>query len=132
MLNSMQIEGVVLKTWTYAGTPFVRLVNRPDPGIEGGDMLFIARLPGTVPIGLRPGDQVRLHGRFFNRRKEESDDFIGEIHAERVVLNARNQLRKPRASEASGNAANSATGLLSSGESAAAEYGPYELAEPAT
>jgi hypothetical protein len=48
MLNRMQIEGVVLKTWTYAGTPFARMVNRPDPGIDGGDILFIARLPATV------------------------------------------------------------------------------------
>ncbi|MBN1936768.1 MAG: hypothetical protein JW934_19055 [Anaerolineae bacterium] len=119
MLNSMLIEGVVLKTWTYAGTPFLRLVNRPDPGIDGGDMLVIARLPGTVPIGLRPGDQVRLHGRFFNRRKEEgSDDYVGEIHAERVVLVARNQLRKPRAN-------GDRTG--SSDENTATEY---ELAEP--
>jgi len=95
MLNSMQIEGVVLKTWNYAGTPFARLVNRPDPGVEGGDMLFIARLPGNVPVGIRAGDHLRLHGRFFNRRKaEESDDFIGEIHANQVVLIARNQLRK--------------------------------------
>ena len=37
-----------------------------------------------------------MHGRFYNRRKEESDDFIGEIHAEQVILVARNQLRKPR------------------------------------
>jgi hypothetical protein len=29
MLNRMQIEGVVLKSWTYAGTPFARMVNRP-------------------------------------------------------------------------------------------------------
>jgi hypothetical protein len=97
----MQIEGVVLKSWTYAGTPFARLVNRPDPGIDGGDIVLIARLPATVPMSLKAGDQVRLHGRFFNRRKEESDDFIGEIHAEKVILIARNQLRKPRASSAS-------------------------------
>ena len=96
MLNRMQIEGVVLKTWTYAGTPFARMVSRPDPGIDGGDILFIARLPATVPMGLRAGDQLRMHGRFFNRRKEESDDFIGEIHAEQVILIARSQLRKPR------------------------------------
>ena len=102
MLNRMQIEGVVLKTWTYAGTPFARMVNRPDPGIDGGDILFIARLPATVPMGLKPGDQLRMHGRFFNRRKEGSDDFIGEIHAEQVVLIARNQLRRPRASSANG------------------------------
>ncbi len=121
MLNSMLIEGVVLKTWTYAGTPFLRLVNRPDPGVEGGDMLFIARLPGTVPMGLRPGDQVRLHGRFFNRRKDESaDEFIGEIHAERVVLVARNQLRKPRAG---------GDGTGGANENAAIEYNSYNLAE---
>jgi hypothetical protein len=101
MLNRMQIEGVVLKTWTYAGTPFARMVNRPDPGIDGGDILLIARLPATVPMGLKVGDQLRLHGRFFNRRKEEGDDFIGEIHAEKVILIARNQLRKPRANSAS-------------------------------
>jgi hypothetical protein len=59
-------------------------------------MLFIARLPAAVPMALRPGDQLRMHGRFYNRRKEESDDFIGEIHAEQVILVARNQLRKPR------------------------------------
>jgi len=96
MLNRMQIEGVVLKSWTYAGTPFARMVNRPDPGIDVSDMLFVARLPAAVPMALRPGDQLRMHGRFYNRRKEESDDFIGEIHAEQVILVARNQLRKPR------------------------------------
>ena len=97
MLNSMQIEGVVLKAWTYAGTPFARLVNRPDPGVDGGDMLFIARLPGNVPIGVKAGDQLRLHGRFFNRRKsEDGDDYIGEIHATTVVRIARNQLRRAR------------------------------------
>jgi len=96
MLNRMQIEGVVLKSWTYAGTPFARMVNRPDPGIDVGDMLFIARLPAAVPMALRPGDQLRMHGRFYNRRKQESDDFIGEIHAEQVILVARNQLRRPR------------------------------------
>jgi hypothetical protein len=101
VLNRMQIEGVVLKTWTYAGTPFARLVNRPDPGIDGGDMVLIARLPATVPMSLKTGDQVRLHGRFYNRRKEEGDDFIGEIHAEKAILIARNQLRKPRANSAS-------------------------------
>ena len=101
MLNRMQIEGVVLKSWTYAGTPFARMVNRPDPGIDVGDMLFIARLPATVPMALRPGDQLRMHGRFYNRRKEESDDFIGEIHAEQVILVARNQLRKPRSDNSS-------------------------------
>ncbi|MBN1936699.1 MAG: hypothetical protein JW934_18710 [Anaerolineae bacterium] len=97
MLNRMQIEGVVLKTWTYANTSFAQLVNRPDPGIEGGDMLFIARMPSLMPSGIRRGDQLRMHGRFFNRRKEEGgDDFIGEIHAEQVVLVARDQLREPR------------------------------------
>lgn len=115
MLNSMQIEGIVLKTWTYAGTPFARLINRPDPGIESVDMLFIARLPGTVPMGLRAGDQVRLHGRFFNRRKEESgDDYVGEIHAERVVLIARNQLRKPGQGREAGNTAGDSYDLAES------------------
>ena len=74
MLNRMQIEGVVLKTWTYAGNPFARMVNRPDPGIDQGDILFIAKLPATVPMGLRPGDLLRMHGRFFNRRKDDGDD----------------------------------------------------------
>lgn len=97
MLNRMQIEGVVLKTWTYANTSFAQLVNRPDPGIEGGDLLFIARMPSLMPSGIRRGDQLRMHGRFFNRRKEEgSDDLIGEIHAEQVVLVARDQLRAAR------------------------------------
>ena len=113
MLNRMQIEGVVLKSWTYAGTPFARMVNRPDPGIDSGDMLFIARLPATGPMALRPGDQLRMHGRFYNRRKEESDDFIGEIHAEQVILVARNQLRKPRSNSVS------------------AESEPHKLAEAA-
>ncbi len=48
MLNRMQIEGVVLKSWTYAGTPFARMVNRTDPGVDGGDILFIARLPAKM------------------------------------------------------------------------------------
>ena len=96
MLNAIHIEGVVLKTWRYANASFAQLINRPDPGVGGGDMLFIARLPAAVPMALRPGDQLRMHGRFYNRRKEESDDFIGEIHAEQVILVARNQLRKPR------------------------------------
>jgi hypothetical protein len=104
MLNRMQIEGVVLKTWTYAGTPFARMVSRPDPGIDGGDILLIARLPATVPMGLKQGDLLRMHGRFYNRRKEEGDDFIGEIHAEKVILIAHNQLRKPRANGANSSA----------------------------
>ena len=103
MLNRMQIEGVVLKTWKYAGTPFARLVNRPDPGMEREDMLFIVRFPANVPVSIRAGDQLRMHGRFYNRRKDDSDDFIGEIHAEQVVLVARNQLRKPRDHSAGGN-----------------------------
>lgn len=102
MLNRIQIEGVVLKTWTYGGTPFARMVSRPDPGIEGGDTLFIARLPATVPMSLKAGDQLRMHGRFYNRRKDESDDFVGEIHAEQVILIARNQLRRRRANGADG------------------------------
>ena len=52
-------------------------------------------------MALRPGDQLRMHGRFYNRRKEESDDFIGEIHAEQVILVGRNQLRKPRSNNGS-------------------------------
>ena len=35
-----------------------------------------------------------MHGRFFNRRREDTGEHIGEIHAERVVLIARNQLRE--------------------------------------
>ena len=96
MLNAIHIEGVVLKTWRYANTPFAQLINRPDPGVGGGDMLFIARLPATA-MGIKAGDQLRLQGQFFNRRKDEhSDDYIGEIHAGNVVLVARNQLREPR------------------------------------
>ena len=100
MLNRMQIEGVVLKTWKYASTPFARLVNRPDPGLNQEDILFIARLPATVPMALAPGDQLRMHGRFYNRREADSDGFIGEIHAEQVVLVARNQLRRARGTDA--------------------------------
>ena len=102
MLNRMQIEGVVLKTWKYASTPFARLVNRPDPGLNQEDMLFIARLPATVPMAVGPGDQLRMHGRFYNRRQDDSEGFIGEIHAEQVVLIARNQLRRPRSTDDAG------------------------------
>ena len=96
MLNSIHIEGVVLKTWRYANTPFAQLINRPDPGVGSGDMLFIARLPATA-MGIEAGDQLRLQGKFFNRRKDEDgDEYVGEIHAEEVVRVARNQLREPR------------------------------------
>lgn len=97
MLNRIQIEGVVLKTWQYAGTPYARLVNRPDPGAGQSDMIFVAKLPANVPTSTRVGDLLRMHGRFFNRRRdEEADDYVGEVHAETVVLIARNQLRKSR------------------------------------
>ena len=96
MLNTIHIEGVVLKTWRYANTPFAQLVNRPDPGVGVGDMLFIARLPATA-MGIEAGDQLRLQGKFFNRRKDEdSDEYVGEIHADEVVRVARKQLRESR------------------------------------
>ena len=96
MLNAINIEGVVLKTWRYANTPFAQMINRPDPGVGGGDMLFITRLPATA-MGIKAGDQLRLQGQFFNRRKtEDGDEYVGEIHADTVVLVARNQLREPR------------------------------------
>jgi hypothetical protein len=85
-----------LPAWSAALTPASTAAT--------SDILLIARLPATVPMGLKAGDQLRLHGRFFNRRKEEGDDFIGEIHAEQVVLIARNQLRRPRANGADGSA----------------------------
>ncbi len=97
MLNRIQIEGVVLKTWQYAGTPYARLVNRPDPGVGQSDMIFVARLPANVPTSTKVGDLLRMHGRFYNRRRDENaDDYVGEVHAEAVILIARNQLRKSR------------------------------------
>ena len=98
MLNTIHIEGVVLKTWRYSNIPFAQLVNRPDPGVGVGDMLFIARLPATA-MGIEAGDQLRLQGKFFNRRKkEDGDEYVGEIHVDRVVRVARNQLHGPRKS----------------------------------
>ena len=96
MLNRMQIEGIVLKTWYYVGIPFAQLINRPDPGQGEKEMVFIARLPHVAPIEVKAGDLLRMYGRFFNRPKDGCDEFIGEIHAEQVVCVARNKLRHKR------------------------------------
>ncbi len=99
MLNRMQIEGIVLKTWCYVGIPFAQLINRPDPGQGEKEMIFIARLPHVAPVEVKPGDLLRMHGRFYNRPKEGSDEFIGEIHVEHVVCVARNKLRHQKRRE---------------------------------
>jgi hypothetical protein len=122
MLNRVQFEGIVLKTWRYGGVPFARLLHRPDPGQNEQDILMTARFNHHAPLDVRKGDLLRVWGFLDNRPMNSSpssalrrgsgqgsgqsggNSYVAEIVTEGIVRLGRNQLSKSR--RASNNTAN--------------------------
>lgn len=108
-------QAFALKTYTHGGTLFTQMANRLTPGLDGGDILFIARLPATVPMGLSVDPQLWMRRRFLCWPKDASYDLIGEIRSRAGYPHGGNLRCKPQGNHANGNGADGNDELVEAG-----------------
>ena len=99
MLNRIQFEGIALKTWTYGQDQFIRLLHRPDPGQNDSDILMTVKLPAAMPLDVKRGDLLRMHGYLDNRKvagDNGNENYIAEIIPDSFIRLGRGKLNRSK------------------------------------
>ena len=97
MLNRIQFEGIALKTWAYGQDQFIRLLHRPDPGQNDSDILMTVKLPAAMPLDVKRGDLLRMHGYLDNRKVDGdngNENYIAEIIPDSFIRLGRGRLNR--------------------------------------
>ena len=83
MINTVILEGVVVRAWTFAGDRLYRIVSYRDPGLppkprnaeqDAADFMTVRVPKGSLggPVSLEVEDLVRVHGFVQSRDYEET------------------------------------------------------------
>lgn len=98
MINTAVLEGLVVRTWTYAGDCFYRIASYRDPGLppkrrteeqDAADFVTIRIPKGSLggPVALEVEDMVRVHGFVQSRDYEETlAEFTREARGPQLKL----------------------------------------------
>ena len=83
MINTVILEGLVVRTWTFADDRFYRMASYRDPGLptklrneeqDAADFMTVRVEKGSLggPVSLEVQDRVRVHGFMQSRDYEET------------------------------------------------------------
>jgi hypothetical protein len=98
MINTVILEGLVVRAWTLADDRFYRIASYRDPGLppkprnaeqDAADFMTVRVPKGSLggPVSLEVEDLVRVHGFVQSRDYEETlADFAHEAKGPRLKL----------------------------------------------
>ncbi|MGA2110577.1 MAG: hypothetical protein ABSG98_00335 [Anaerolineales bacterium] len=98
MINTVVVEGLVIRAWTFAGDGFYRIASYRDPGLppklrseekDAADFMTFRIPKGSLggPVSLEVEDTVRVHGFVQSRDYEETlAEFVREAKGPRLKL----------------------------------------------